>query len=175
MPFIIIPIVFVLLTALALLPFFARLTLTVREETELEITLAVFKLTLYNFSEGGGKVEKGFLLRLKDRILRLLSRCDVSLEELRIPSARLAPYSPESFIAPYLYHLTICSAIAYLRSISQKLIIGDNAVVLIPDSGSGFSLRLSARARVLHVLFALVGILLDKKATEEKRIGNVGN
>ncbi len=168
---------FIILIVIALIPSHSKITLIIKKGLRLEITFALFKLELYDFSDGKGgrRASSALYRRFLSRIWEFLGKCDLTLEELHIPRGSVDPFSTAAFISPYGYHIAISTVIAYLRSNTEKLNIRDNAVILIPDDKGGFSLRLSARTRMIYAIRAVLFILSDKRDTEGKEVkGNVG-
>ena len=154
------------MSALALLPTQSKITLSVKNGARLEFTVALLKIELYNFSEGGGSATFAFYQKLISRIAELISHSSVTLEELRIPMLTKASNTPTAFIIPYLYHAAISSSLVYLKSKAEKLTVRENAISVSKEGG--VSLRISARVRIFYVLRTILQIAADKKATDKK-------
>ena len=164
------------MTAIALIPTRSKITFIFKGEARLEITVAAIRLELYDLKGGKGGNQSAQIRKIFARITELLRHSTLTVEELKIPKYGEELFSPFGFLFPYGYHAAVGAIVAYLRSNTEKLNIRDNAIILIPDYGEGFSLRLSAHSSVFFILRAVLLILFDKRAISRKEVKkNVGN
>lgn len=159
------------MTALALIPTSSKITFTVGGGTRLVLTVAFLKAELYNFSEGDGGASFALIRKILLRISSLLKHSSVTVEELRVPKSVIDNFSLKAFILPYSYHAVISAIIAYLKSNTEKLNIGDNAIALIPEAEATASLRISARVPFFYVIRAILQIVVDTKRSKPKKSG----
>jgi len=166
----------IIMTVIVLIPTISKITLIYKKEPRIEITVALLKIELYSFSDSKGGTSAALITRIISKIVKMLGFSKLTLEELCIPLVKAERPSIPNIFLKYGYRGAIASFIAYLNAVSEKLNIRDNAVILVPDSEEGFSLRLSARVPIFYVVRTVLNILADKRSIEkEKEKRNVGN
>jgi hypothetical protein len=148
---------------------YSGVKLIIHGGTRVEITFTLVKLELYDFgkSKGDKKTSFVFYRKLYSRLSSLFKVSTVKIKQLTVPYLPIEDYAPTSFTTPYRFHIAISAFIAYLNKNSQKLTIDDNAVILSPDENAEFSLILTARTRLYHIIRTVLGIIADKKQTEK--------
>ncbi len=147
----------------------AKIKITICRDTRVEITFTLITVELSDFGDGGSKKTPfSIKRRIFKRIISLVERSEVSVEELRLSRGAERDFAPASYTAPYRYHIAISALLAYIKGKAQKLNIDDNAIILVPDRDEHFSLILTLRARLFHVLTNAWGIYRDTKETEKK-------
>ena len=170
-------IIFLVIAFPVLLLFRAKIKLVISEAMRVEITFAIVTVELSDFKGGSSKSKKSFSLyrRIIKRIISIIEKSEVTLHELRLSRGAGLDFSPSSYTAPYRYHIAISALLAYIRGKAQKLIIEDNAVILIPDEDEHFSLILTLRTRLFYVLRNILGILYETRENKKREKKYVGN
>ena len=153
----------------------ARLLVS-NKDARVEITFTLFILELYNFKDNsGGGPGIRFYRRLLSHLSELFERSEVRIGTIGIPKASGGEFSRREFLDPYRYNIAVSAAIAYLAGKSQKLIIDDNAIILIPDNHNGISFDIRIRTQLFYLAKILIAIYFDAKSARKESKKYVGN
>lgn len=110
------------------------------------------------------------------RLLDVLGATTLRVQRLAIAYSDADGEEHVGYYKKYCYHAAISAALAYLREKSQKLIIYDNAIILIPDGDVKFDIHVTLTLKLFHVLRACVDLLIIyHKENVKRRRKNVGN
>ena len=110
------------------------------------------------------------------RLLDVLGSATLRVQRLAIAYSTSDNEEHVEYYRKYRYHAAISAALAYLREKSQKLIIYDNAIILIPDGNVKFDIHVTLTLKLFHVLRACVDLLIIyHKENAKRRRRNVGN
>ena len=174
---------FTIIPALVLI---AILLLNERVETDLrytagngfEISFTLLHITFKNIRTKKRNEQHGFNFYrlLIAKILDVFSASSVTIKALEISVPLTDTEEHRRYYLQYRYHTAICALLAYFEKKSKKLVIKDNAIILIPDANEMLKLHLTLSLKLFHILRAYSDLKYKSiKEKKTRRQSNVGN